>query len=63
MTKFPEKSTLHAQVVTLGEVVAAVRELSHSDAEATRVINHLLLTRRIRFAILLEPQAQRLLNS
>ena len=49
--------------MTLSEVVAAVRELSHSDAEAARVIDHLLLTRRIRFAILLEPQAQRLLNS
>ena len=63
MMKLTDKSTLHAQVVTLGEVVAAVRELSHSDAEATRVINHLLMTRRIRFAILLEPQAQRMLDS
>jgi len=63
MMKLTDKSTLHAQVVTLSEVVAAVRELSHNDAEAARVINHLLLTRRIRFAILLEPQAQRLLNS
>jgi hypothetical protein len=63
MMKLTDKSTLHAQVVTLSEVVATVRELSQSDAEAARVINHLLLTRRIRFAILLEPQAQRMLNS
>jgi hypothetical protein len=63
MTKLTAKTPRHAQVVTLSEVVAAVRELSHSDAEAARVIDHLLLTRRIRFAILLEPQAQRLLNS
>ncbi len=61
MMKLPEKATRHAQVVTLSEVAAAVRELSYSDAEAARVINHLLLTRRIRFAVLLEPQAQRLL--
>jgi len=57
------KPELHAQVVTLSEVVATVRELSASDAEAARVINHLLLTRRIRFATLLEPQLQRLLDS
>lgn len=35
--------------VSLLEVVAAVRACSRSDAEAARVVNHLLATRRIRF--------------
>jgi hypothetical protein len=63
MNKLSAKPSLHAQVVTLSEIVATVRELSASDAEAARVINHLLLTRRIRFATLLEAEAQPLLDS
>jgi hypothetical protein len=49
--------------LTLRELVVTVRELSRNDVEATRVINHLLLTRRARFLEPLDQEEVRLLHS
>ena len=51
------------QLLTLAEVVATVRGYCRNDAEAARVVNHLLLTRRIRFVRALDRDATRALDS
>jgi len=49
--------------VTLRQLVVAVRAESRSDLEAARVINHLLLTQRVRFTEELDQEEISLLHS
>ena len=52
-----------APSVTLCQLVVAVRAESRDDLEAARVINHLLLTERVRFLEELDQEEISLLHS
>jgi hypothetical protein len=62
-TKSPIRLIPEIPQVTLRQLVVAVRAESRDDVEAAQVINHMLLTQRVRFAEELDQEEIRLLHS
>jgi len=62
-TKRPTRLIPETPPLTLRQLVVAVRAESRDDLEAAQVINHMLLTQRVRFAEKLDQEEIRLLHS
>jgi len=62
-TKPPTRLIPETPCLTLRQLVVAVRAESRDDVEAAQVINHMLLTQRVRFVEELDQEEIRLLHS
>jgi len=62
-TKPPTRLIRETPPLTLRQLVVAVRAESRDDLEAAQVINHMLLTQRVRFVEELDQEEIRLLHS